>query len=946
MQSILRKIYYSLVALGLTITLSAQDPFHIVYNTNDGLPSDEVYDLSIDKNRSIWLTTDRGLCKYDGYDFKTYTTNDGLINNTNFEITEGPDNSFYLGSPDGRYTVYKNGVFEPFEFNNTILEITLGQHLSGTKITDDYIFFLCRLTTDFYYRLNIKNGVIKAYSKKILDKYSLPYIFGHQPNMGFGKDRIVIGKNEFIIFKETLIVQTAEKIFELLPDRVTDHIYTDRSKNLWACTDQGIFCYKNGDINKAPQRFFQNSFVSSIIEDHDGNYWVSTLDKGIFFVPTFQINEILLDTKSIGTNKVVLLVPLNNNLIIGMSNGTLLSTNRNDIQTVRNIAENRNAISHYFSIGDTTQVLTTKFWEEGDKLKTKQSNFQFPLVEKFSLSVQSNGAKLKVNETIEIDFNEYGGPLKSRRVTKLLTLSEDSILIGTRKGLLYMDPENPKEIIDLGALESTLNIRITDLVKSTKGGFWLSTIGNGILYKSGNSIRKISIDNGLSSNIINAMHIQNDSIIWLGTNRGLDKITFAKKDPLANYSIKNYSTSHGLLSNYINAVAYWDDKVWVGYNNGINYFDPKAINSTIQPAKIFLDSVEVLSTNRGFQKTTDLRPHENDLVFHYTAVSFNKPKEKEFYRFALSKDDELPKWFFTNDRTARFTNLTAGAYTFTVNARNRNDQWSNKPASVSFNIQAHYSSTWWFWALCAVIIFSIIGYFLYLRQRSTRQQQKLQEASYRTQKAELAALRSQMNPHFIFNSLNSIQNYMFKNEVENANYYLGQFSSLVRQSLEFSKLSQVTLEQELSFLKIYMELEQMRFPDSFDFTLKVAEEIPKDLYFIPPLLIQPILENSIKHGFKHIDKRGKLSLEIIEIQDRKSIKIIIKDNGKGIPQKESQDSITSKADRKSLGLEIIKDRIKLLNRDNKKNKAVFKYYNLKDAQGFCTELTLPITFTQ
>ena len=217
-----------------------------------------------------------------------------------------------------------------------------------------------------------------------------------------------------------------------------------------------------------------------------------------------------------------------------------------------------------------------------------------------------------------------------------------------------------------------------------------------------------------------------------------------------------------------------------------------------------------------------------------------------------------------------------------------------------------------------LLLTSVLGYFAYQNQKNrnvilkkTAEEEKL-IADNRVLEKELDALRSQMNPHFLFNSLNSINDYIMHQEPRVASKYLTKFSKLMRTILNNSKKKFVTIQEELEAVNLYMEMEQLRFSGKFDYELNVDSGIDKDALMIPAMLIQPYLENSVKHGIKHLKNiKGTVMVNIQQV-DNNRIKIQIKDNGIG--RKKSQEIKHSlDRNRKSYGLEITSDRVNILN---------------------------------
>jgi len=193
-----------------------------------------------------------------------------------------------------------------------------------------------------------------------------------------------------------------------------------------------------------------------------------------------------------------------------------------------------------------------------------------------------------------------------------------------------------------------------------------------------------------------------------------------------------------------------------------------------------------------------------------------------------------------------------------------------------------------------------------------------ENAEIKFKEAELNTLRNQMNPHFIYNALNSIQNFIFKNDPVRANYLLSRFGTLIRKSLDLSKLNYIPIDEEITFLENYLELEKMRFEDRFDFNIIKSQNITNNEK-VPPLLIQPIIENSIKHGFSGIKKKGQITIEFVKTTS--NLKIYVSDNGKGIKPV----NIDDKDEEKPHALYIIRERINIINEANSEK----AYFDIK-----------------
>lgn len=210
-----------------------------------------------------------------------------------------------------------------------------------------------------------------------------------------------------------------------------------------------------------------------------------------------------------------------------------------------------------------------------------------------------------------------------------------------------------------------------------------------------------------------------------------------------------------------------------------------------------------------------------------------------------------------------------------------------------------------------VVAFSFIVFIFYRKKREAFFKQTEAELNLRIAQVEIKALRAQINPHFIFNCLNSIHHYMHKKNITLAGEYLVKFSQLIRYVLETSSLRMVPLRDDLEALKIYMELEQLRMDGSFGFTVDVHDIPQPESLSIPPMMIQPFVENSIWHGLNHIRSGGTITISVRKTGEM--IRCVIEDNGKNVTPPEEV-SVYSSIKKTSLGVSLIRERLDVVSR--------------------------------
>jgi LytS/YehU family sensor histidine kinase len=268
-----------------------------------------------------------------------------------------------------------------------------------------------------------------------------------------------------------------------------------------------------------------------------------------------------------------------------------------------------------------------------------------------------------------------------------------------------------------------------------------------------------------------------------------------------------------------------------------------------------------------------------------------------------------------------------------VQCQNSNGLWSDA-SRLSFSIAPHFTDRLSF---KITLIFSVLLIILLIVQNRIRASKAKLKTNILLKESELATLRNQMNPHFVFNSLNTLQDFIFDGNVVEANKYVGNFANLMRKSLEFSKRDKISLKEEILFIENYLKLEKIRFEDKFDYSIQTNVDLNKDNVFIIPLLIQPLVENAVKHAFKKLENKvGLINVSYNKINEDFII-IEVQDNGSGYdPNQEQKRSVNHQ----SMGIQIIKQRLELLNQKLQKRNYTLSYKKLDE--GTKVTLKLPI----
>ena len=332
---------------------------------------------------------------------------------------------------------------------------------------------------------------------------------------------------------------------------------------------------------------------------------------------------------------------------------------------------------------------------------------------------------------------------------------------------------------------------------------------------------------------------------------------------------------------------------------------------------------------------------QNNLVFYFDALNYVDANQQRF-RYRLLP--VIKTWSnYSFDRKAVFTTLRPGNYLLEVESVNPLDQSQVAMLSYHFTIRPPFYFTWWFILLSVICSAAFIAAGLRLKASQIRKEEK-QKADIRVElnSVEMKALKAQMNPHFIFNAINSIQSYILSNNVDKALYYLSMFAKLVRKTLENATKEFIPLCEELEYLNFYIELEKMRFEGQFINELDLDENVPLETTMIPPMIAQPFIENAIKHGLLNMQGNALLKLQIKKVNESQYL-FIIEDNGIGrkLADKLKQAEALSHV---SKGMEITSTRLKLLNENGHSGQYTLKIIDLFNSEGSPSGTRVEITF--
>lgn len=962
-------------------------------STADGLPSSEVYNIIKDRNGYLWFGTDNGLSRYDGYEFENFGPQEGLKNNVIFHSFEDSEGQLWFNSLGGDIYIYKDGEIRPYRFNYIIADYRKNYVAPGFFQVDRDGNLLMSLAgkgvlkisqfgedelwgSDHGGPLIIEDGGMtvsafcnnyneptnKKYTELRREYYVSAALFFNDgvqfeknyellDQLGYSNSEIIrFNKGEYLSMTNCHLVYYKDFNVEWVMGRECPVTFLTAVSNGEVFTShtegKGARRYKNIDAVKKEEYevVLEDYSVSDVYLDEKGTYWFSTLEHGVFYTP--NINVKVYDKVAGLKNQIILGLAVKNEKELYFSdlsgNISLLNFKENKIQVLPS-SDQRNPLFCllYDNQRETlwSGARPLRYYRDGTWRSISDSLFSKGPIEgvetmKFlQLSKDQKviqGAYYRGFQLFDAEHGIFQMDSRSEGYTeRTFVITEDQDgkqWLGNSKGLFYYENGGA---VPADTTITAFNIRVEDIATNADNTLIIGTKGNGVLFWNGKYIQSFTEDEGLCSNMIEHICVDDNNKIWVGTLNGISVIDYVNSSQ--NPLIKSYSIAHGLPSAEVNFIQAAGDTIWLATPKGLVAFP---INPDINCQNNFVILEQILVNGQVLQrqKNYDLAFDENNIQIDYISLNYELSGDID-YRFRLGKD---LSWSYTKGRTANFIDLPPGSYKFEVQAKDELGFWTPS-LNVAFQIRKPYYLQAWF----LILFFGSlsIGIFLLFRLYIQRVRQK---AAMENQINELktSALQAQMNPHFVFNCLNAIQSFIANQQTDKATRYLARFALLVRNNLNASSKKIISLEEEIQTIHNYLSFEKMRFQKKFDYEIIVDSKLKVFEISIPPLLTLPYVENAVIHGLLKSPRPGILTIKYTKDQDWILAEFI--DNGLGVFQTQKKKQKSDKSVHKSVGMSISRKRLRLFN--GRKNEDDIRMEEMKDESGnvLGTHITLRI----
>jgi hypothetical protein len=913
---------------------------YINYNISDGLPSNNVYRMTQDNQGFIWVITDKGMAKFDGKVFKTFTTRNGLPTNDIWDITVTPDNrvwyftkSAVLGyiENDEVYqlkTCTENKTMYPSTTLQIGDQIALGQN--------SWFYFGDGCWQDFTETALDENATIIQNNPLLAGMNPLS---NEQKELAFGsvmrtikeardstrfyhvtrtKDSLcgMLYSNGYTLvnLKNGLVIDREfRNIFSKdHPDFTRIHFLNDEIQitgfNFVSKLDEN---YKMRSVVQIPEKL--QSYFSMI--DRSGNIWSATFTNGIYMLPQAKRN-IVYDLEF---DKVDKIAKSGDKIIANVYDKGFYEYDSSRKKFIPYIQKNGFIFSADFIDSLNIHLYTTQHQTIGvfeNKHKVLFSNSGLGIRKLVYLNERlygNNSAGL-----VELDKTSFKKTSLFDQVgiTDLLVL-DNGILLATSTGLKYFSHNS---IDPVNAGDKNLQNPMLNLARLDDTRVVIGTDGFGAYISDLKTSKLLAGTEFLS---IEDIYIENETI-WLATEQGILK--YIKKDTGFEL-ISVFDESDGLPSRKVNSVSIINDSIFASTDNGIAIFH-KDKKKQSQLLDIFIN--EAGYNDEPILKTKRVFPYKNKstVFIEVSSIDFTEGNRSPVsYQYRL-----LPvqaEWVETSSPAIDFTSLSPDDYQFQI-------KYGEQIKSLNFIILP----LWWqrtgvqlFLVICTVLIAGFVLLRIRKHELAKRMAKVLTEK--KMAEFELYALRSQMNPHFVFNSLAAIQYYINNNDIETSEAYLVRFSRLIRQYFEFSKETEISLLKECELLENYLIIEKLRFKDRLNYAITIDPKIDPESVSIPVMLLQPIVENAVNHGIFNKVGPGKICVNFIQNTEN-AITVEITDDGIGFKAENTEK--TAKVN----SSQIIEERIYHLNRSGNWDISwsVKSLYNEGDERGACVRFRI------
>lgn len=910
---------------------TAQLP-QLIFNAENSLLSNTIYDVMQSSKGELWISSDKGVSIYNGYEFMHLGRAEGLPDNEIFNMFEDKGGRIWLASFNGKVAFHWQGdIYQLDDFCPELKANPIQSWIHNFMEDEDgriwiipdqgpvYIYdpisekleikhlwegverlrnILVGKVANTIYALRTVEGIRKKLfllkqhaNYALVDTIEQDYIY---KSALLNQQYIVLlgKKNQYAnITVGALIGSASYKNFSLKELGKHSPVSIEIiDQTLFIGSRDGCFVYEWDEAQQKPifqQQLLKGHVISTVTQDHEGTTWIGSLNKGLCRLTNTGI------FKEVHRRYTYRLVK---------TGGQLFGCGMSEVSEIGDTVRFINLTS---ALGNSERVTDVELLERGRLLACAGTGFvevkedQIKPIGAFSGGYKDlhwwNG-KLFVGHffsLLEANFKRDEIDIRKlfRKRANTLEVFEEAIYIGNNAGLFRYDPAT-----ETGEHILQKNIGRVNHLSASTDALWIASAQYGLLkWQNGKTTRYFS------KHSIQRVYPETAETIWAVANNAL-----LYKSPTSTLTINLENT---VIPGRLWDIAVIDTTIYIGTSSGLFKTSRQQLFEHANHPTLPLLVEQQIEIDQEVIPVLDqkvLKWNQNNLSIRYTGIAFHQAQAIS-YRYHLTEASlatSTKDWKITKSRALKFHNLIHGTYTLEIQASLNGKDWS--PAlSYQFDVQTPYFRTAWFWLLCIGTLLALISSIWRYQWRVSSRTMRIRHKMY---ESEQKALRAQMNPHFLFNVLNSIQQFFLKNEAIEGHRYLSKFAVLIRNVLNYSEKKYIPLHHEIQYLKNYMTLELLRVNLPIDFQIHYAEELPVEQLLVPSMIVQPLLENAVQHAFPK--NYPNATIHLYYQLDGNALKVLLQDNGKGFdPSLLSAASSTQKPH----GFQLVQERIKVLN---------------------------------
>lgn len=721
--------------------------------------------------------------------------------------------------------------------------------------------------------------------------------------------------------------------------------FQDQNGDLWLGTWRGgLYFFPKGKLKPTPPMVYLEGKIAAVkTQDYEGGLWITSDGDGLYYMPHPEIKEYRAEPENAKFISICSAEDRVYFLTDQQQYGWIQGNKTVYFDLPQRLKETyKTSYSPVIFYDHNTQNI----WVTGDRGCAYLEDaawywIQFP--DSIAPNTYGRIYSSRIDSTLWVNFSNSliqlkdfqvhsVSPLTNGRVARFIPAADSSNYF-TALAKLYRLKNNRIDTMEFNQPDAHDVVKVID----HQWGYLL--LGNNYkmsyLYaQQGDSVHWVKYPWG-DPVVIQVPPVFDGNSMCFYSRSGLARMELKADQPF-DFHVQNQLYHSEIIEDL---VALDDTLYALGVGGKIGRYLRPAFTDTLPSVRLTFQQVHINQRDTALHDHYDLSYNQQLLKISYSARTFWRltDRSERANQFQFRVSGVFDTWTFNKDNYIQLTSLSPGDYLVEVRYRRNSGFMWTKPISMSFTIHPAYWQTWWFRTLIVFGILAFGGGIVALRYRTLRKQQQLEVQKLQ---AEQKALQAQMNPHFIFNVMNSIQDLVIQKEEEAAVEGISWFARLVRKNLENSFSLEIPLEKEIETLELYLKLEHLRADRSFTYHIEVDPGIPGEMVMVPPMIIQPFVENAIWHGLANkLD--GERSIQVEFKLNRDDLICVVKDSGVG----RAATRLTKREEHGSLGTTISEERLEILARQKGRNYQLLIQDLTSDsgaALGTLVELTIPV----